>query len=303
MSGGPQSEHKKGQGGPRVNTQNRTPLYHQIYLILRAKILDGEYGPEEYLPGEREIEQLFSVSRITAVRALNELAAAGLVVRERGRGTRVMFVGQGIVSRGPYGEGAEDDIRRGTPREVLAAIHNEGKASVTVYNFEYVIPPGTVARALQLEKDLVVQFAERVWRHGKVPFSYLRTWVPEAIGRLWTKRDLQNFPMGDLLDKSGIKIGMVQERVSATLADLLLSERLEVDVGSPVLRIQRTALDVKKRPIEHVLGFYPPERYQYEVTLPRSQRRAGADFLPGGSKPSPRPSAGRRDRPPPRKTD
>ena len=67
----------KPQVGARLSTQNRTPLYHQIYLILRSKILDGEYGPGEYLPGERDIEQLFDVSRITAVRALN---AAGLKV-------------------------------------------------------------------------------------------------------------------------------------------------------------------------------------------------------------------------------
>lgn len=262
----------------RLNPQNRTPLYHQIYLILRSKILDGEYGPGEYLPGERDIEQLFDVSRITAVRSLNELAAAGLVVRERGRGTRVMFVGRGIVSRGPYGENAEDHVRRGTPREVLTAIHNEGNASVTVYTFEYVAPARSVAQALELGKDAVVQYAERVWRHGKVPFSYLRTWVPEDVGRLWTKRDLQTSPMANLLEKNGIEIALVQERVTATLADSLLSERLEIDMGLPILKIQRTAMDAKHRPIEHVVGFYPPERYQYEVTLPRTQRDVGPSF-------------------------
>ena len=266
------------QVGVRLSTQNRTPLYHQIYLILRSKILDGEYKPGEYLPGERDIERLFNVSRITAVRSLNELAAAGLVVRERGRGTRVMFVGQGIVSRGPYGEQVEDDVRRGSPREVLTAMHKEGKASVVVYNFEYVTPTATVARALNLESNAVVQYAERVWRNSKVPFSYLRTWVPEDVGRYWTKRDLQSTPMGDLLEKTGIKIGLVQERVMATLADSLLSERLEIEVGSPILKIQRTAMDVNQRPVEHVVGFYPPERYQYEVTLPRSQRDVGPVF-------------------------
>ncbi|WP_373019000.1 GntR family transcriptional regulator [Muriicola sp.] len=70
----------------------RTPLYHQIYLILRDEILNGRYGKDALLPGEQELGKIFGVSRITAKRALDELAVAGLVVRERGRGTRVRFV-------------------------------------------------------------------------------------------------------------------------------------------------------------------------------------------------------------------
>jgi GntR family transcriptional regulator len=49
-----------------------------------------------------------------------------------------------------------------------------------------------------------------------------------------------------------------------------LSQRLEVSVGSPILKIKRVAFDANNRPVEFVTGFYPPDRYQYEVTLPRS---------------------------------
>jgi GntR family transcriptional regulator len=78
--------------GFRVDERLPTPLYHQIYLILRSKILDGTYGRDDRLPGEQEIVRQFGVSRITAKRALDELAAAGLAVRERGRGTKVRYI-------------------------------------------------------------------------------------------------------------------------------------------------------------------------------------------------------------------
>ena len=74
---------------PLVDDQLRTPLYHQIYLVLRDKIVDGVFGANDIVPGEQEVVRQFGVSRITAKRALDELAASGLVVRERGRGTRV----------------------------------------------------------------------------------------------------------------------------------------------------------------------------------------------------------------------
>ena len=72
-----------------------TPLYHQIYLLLREKIRSGIVAANATLPGEQELARAFNVSRITVKRALNELASDHLVTRHRGRGTIVS--GQGAV--------------------------------------------------------------------------------------------------------------------------------------------------------------------------------------------------------------
>ncbi|MEJ0024045.1 MAG: UTRA domain-containing protein [Alphaproteobacteria bacterium] len=101
------------------------------------------------------------------------------------------------------------------------------------------------------------------------PFSYLLTYVPEDIGRLWSQANLEKEPLQRLCAKHGIVITLVQEQVTATLADMLLSQRLEVAAGSPILKIRRVAYDAAGRAIEHMTGFYPPDRYHYEVTLPR----------------------------------
>jgi DNA-binding transcriptional regulator YhcF (GntR family) len=66
-----------------------TPLYHQIYLVLRERIRSGEIAAGETLPGEQELARALKVSRITVKRALNELAGDRLVSRHRGRGTIV----------------------------------------------------------------------------------------------------------------------------------------------------------------------------------------------------------------------
>ncbi|MBL8549262.1 MAG: GntR family transcriptional regulator [Hyphomonadaceae bacterium] len=245
--------------------QNRSPLYHQIYLILRSRILDGEYGPGDYLPGERDLEALFQVSRITAVRALNELAGEGLVVRERGRGTRVQFVARGIVARGPV----EPGFPGGGLRDGGEKVSSQIWADVTVHEFNYLKANRTVAEALKLAEGDLVQYAARSWRFESRPFNFVLTYVPEDIGRLWSKKEMETYPLGTLFEKHGVRINLVQEQVTATLADMLLSQRLEVSAGSPILKIKRIAFDAAGRPIEFVTGFYPPDRYQYEVTLPR----------------------------------
>jgi GntR family transcriptional regulator len=252
------------------NSQNRTPLYHQIFLILRSKIFDGEYRPGAILPGERELVEMFGVSRITAVRALNELAIAGLVVRERGRGTRVQFVGSGTVSRGPLG-GADlsgPPITTGASQSSFDHLRDTSESEVTVHEFEYIAATSPIAGALQLPPGKPVQYAVRVWRFDGVPFNHITTYVPEDIGRHWTRRDLERKPLTDLLKQHGVTFGVVHERVNATLADMTLAERLQVSVGSPLLKIMRTTSDNEGRPVEYMIGFYPPERYQYDVTLP-----------------------------------
>src|SRR6185436_2135279 len=84
-----------------VDENDRTPLYHRIFMILRSKIIAGDFSEASYLPSENELAKMYGVSRITTIRALNELAAQGLVSRERGRGTRVRLVESGTIVRGP----------------------------------------------------------------------------------------------------------------------------------------------------------------------------------------------------------
>ncbi|MEM6284224.1 MAG: GntR family transcriptional regulator [Chloroflexota bacterium] len=73
----------------RVNRHSSIPLYEQIKNILRDQIVNGTLAQGELMPTEHELCALFGVSRITVVRALNELATAGFVVRVQGKGTTV----------------------------------------------------------------------------------------------------------------------------------------------------------------------------------------------------------------------
>ncbi|MET0236644.1 MAG: LacI family DNA-binding transcriptional regulator [Kibdelosporangium sp.] len=70
-------------------TGDRPPLYQQVKRELLAAIAAGEYSPGRPFVTQREICERFGVSHATAVRALNELAAEGHVVRRRGQGTFV----------------------------------------------------------------------------------------------------------------------------------------------------------------------------------------------------------------------
>jgi len=72
-----------------TETESPLPLYHRLYIILKEQIKNGIFAPGTTLPSEADLTQQYGVSRITAKRALDELALEGLVQRSRGKGTIV----------------------------------------------------------------------------------------------------------------------------------------------------------------------------------------------------------------------
>ena len=66
-------------------------LYEEIANVLRQRIFEGTYEPGSMVATEDEICKIFGVSRITAKRALNNLAAEGLIRRVRSKGSFVNY--------------------------------------------------------------------------------------------------------------------------------------------------------------------------------------------------------------------
>ncbi|MCG8593674.1 MAG: GntR family transcriptional regulator [Kiloniellales bacterium] len=251
-----------------VDRRLRAPLYHQIYLILRQKICDGAYGFGALLPGEQELSRDFNVSRITAKRALDELADAGLVVRQRGRGTSVSFRAPSPPVRSSVDGLLENLLMMGL------------KTEVRLLGFGYVAASEEIARALGCQAGAAVQRAVRVRSLEDRPLSYLTTHVPEAIGRAYDEGDLARTPLLALLERGGIKVGSAEQVITATLADTTVAPLLEVEIGAPLLQVTRIVADEAQRPVEHLAALYPPERYQYRMVLSRVQSESEKRWSP-----------------------
>lgn len=245
-----------------VDPQLPTPLYHQIYVLLREQILNGIYGAEALVPTEQELGERFGVSRITAKRALDELAAEGLVVRRRGRGTSVA----GPLPTRPYNANLSGLL------ENLLMLGL--KTRVAIIEFDYVIAPEDVRAALNLAADAEVQRVVRVRSIDGAPLSYTTSYVPASIGRAYGRRDLESTPLLALLERAGCLIGSADQTIGAALADTVTAPRLDVRVGSPLLSITRTVFDQNGRPVEYINILYRPDRYQYRMKLTRVQGSA-----------------------------
>ncbi len=71
----------------------RTPLYEQVILYLKHLISENKDNPSYKLPSEHNLMQMFNVSRITVIKALDSLEKDGIIRRIHGKGS---FINEGI---------------------------------------------------------------------------------------------------------------------------------------------------------------------------------------------------------------
>lgn len=233
------------------------PKYHQVYLVLRERLADGAFA--DGLPSEPRLAGEFGVARVTVRRALEALAAEGLIERTPGRGT--------VPVRGA----AADANAESAPLEgLLENIVTMGRAtSVRVLELETGPAPDAVARALELEPGTPVQKAVRVRATRDGPVSHITTWVPARLAGRFGRRELARKPILVLLEEAGVRIGRATQTISARLADTLVAAELELSVGSALLAVHRLVRDADGRPVQWLHGLYRPDRYRYEMELSR----------------------------------
>jgi len=254
---------------PNLETETGVPLYQQIFVLLRNQIEAGDLAPGARVMGEVDLCDAFKVSRITARRALNELARQGLVERARGRGTIV------APRRAP-------DPMRATFDGLLENIGHIGRTT-TVRVLHRGTEPAMqeVAAQLQLAPGTPVLHALRVREIAGQGMSYLATWVPSDIAALIEGQDMSATPLLLLLEEAGVPVASATQTITATLADAAAAGALGVPAGSPLIDVRRTVSDANDRPVEFIKILYRPELYQFHMSMRRVTGKEGRTWHTG----------------------
>jgi len=248
------------------------PLYHRLYVILRERIVNGDYTSGHVLPSEADLMSSFGVSRITVKRALDDLAKDGLVERSRGRGTTVTAAAASLRVGGPISASIDG---------LMSSLSAIGQGtSVEIESFGYQPANPYVAEKLGIESGTIVQRASRVRHLNGTPFSHSTSYVLESIGRSYTAEDMVEKPLIDLLRRS-VTISQVQQAITCTLADTASAGLLKVSVGSPLLKMRRIFIDTDGRPVDYAEILYTPERFEYRMTWTRNAKNQLEVNTPG----------------------
>jgi GntR family transcriptional regulator len=213
------------------------PLYAKVRETLLDRIKSGVWSPGQLIPNEFDIAAELKVSQGTARKALDTLAADGLVVRRQGKGTYVV---------------------EHTPANMLFRFfHVYDAAGRQVLPDSPSVRPRVVAassvqaNALGLAADTPVIQIDRVRTRDGKPFSIEMIALPEAMFPGLSQAESVPNTLYDLFQKSyGILVARADDKLAAVIASAREAELLGLTVGAPLLRIERVTYDLAGTPVE-----------------------------------------------------
>ncbi len=239
------------------------PKYHQIYLVLREQLREGQFAAG--LPPEMVLSKQFGAGRVTVRRALEQLASEGLIIRQAGRGTRpAPHPDTAPASAGQEAGAAKSSSLAGLLEKIVSM---SLRTTVKVLEWRTISAPPDVAQALQIPVGAKVKKGVRRRSLAEGPLSHITTYVPEDLASRISRADLARKPILRLLEESGVELGRAHQTVSARQADAAVAAELDVAVGTALLAVRRLVFDAHERPVQWLHGLYRPDRYEYQMDI------------------------------------
>jgi GntR family transcriptional regulator len=250
--------------------QTPIPLYYQLETVLRKKIFSGYLKAGDFLPSEEELSREYGISRITVRQALANLERDGLVLRRRGKGTSVQQRPAGFEPL-RFSGFIEDLIDIGVRTETRVLDFSKSVASKEVAGFLGLPLPAEVIRI------------ERLRMVEGDPFAFIVEFLPVPLGERIEPDDLTVKPLLSILE-DGLKVRPAEadQSIAADSADTRVAGLLNIKVGDPVLKVERTHFDSAHKPIFHASILYRADKYHITVHLERRYSEEGARWAPYG---------------------
>lgn len=230
------------------------------YYIVKKKILEmieqEEVQPNGMVPSERELMNMFGISRITAKKAIDDLVREGYLYRIQGKGTFIKndMLNQDLVS---ITSCTEDIIKMGmTPSKQLLAE-------------EIIISDQVRMRKLQLCNGDRILMVKRVYFADDEPLNLTTTYLPCKLFP-----GIENYDFGKesiyqvLESKYNTRITKATRTIEAVLAVDEVSEILKIDQGEPILLFRAVTLGIvngKEVPIETFKSYYRTDKLKFYI--------------------------------------
>lgn len=244
---------------PETPVDPTTPRYQQLKAHIVASIQAGELRPRDRVPSEQDLVRRFGVSRMTANRALRELASAGVVVRQSGVGTFVADVQ--ASSHALKVRNIADEIReRGHAHS--ARVVKLGKASAT---------PEVAAR-LGLRPGATVFHSQIVHFENDLPIQAEDRYVSPQAAPDYLRQDFSRTTPNEYLSKVA-PLQTVEHVIRAETAARRIRTMLRMTAGEPCLVIHRRTWS-GDRPVSVADLYHPGRRYELTAgAAPAETRR------------------------------
>lgn len=232
----------------RIDRESPLPLWAQIESDLRARLSANEFS--EGVPPEEDLASAYGVSRHTIREALRRLTSAGLIERQRGRGTAVAAP-------------ASLEQRVGTFYSLAQSIEARGLSERSVVTVRERATHDEAAAQLALPEGTPLIHIARIRYAGDEALALDESWLPYEAARVVVDEEFEQGSLYQFLaENAGLRLSGGRERISAVTADTEQAATLELPEGVALFRIDRLTY-AGEQPIEWRVSLVRGDRFAF----------------------------------------
>lgn len=234
----------------KLDEGSLTPLYQQVMGEIRKGIEDGSYNTGDKIPSEVELSEMYSVSRITVRRAVEELVGEGILTKKQGKGTYV----------------TKHKVQRKITQESMVQSFSE------MCQVNGLTPGAHVVERDVVSGDKISQdyqgvspedrfvYIRRVRTADGLPIMLETNYYPYDRFEFLLETDLEDVSLFEVIERVfGFKPGDSSPTlVQITLATADIAHDLSINVGEPLFQLDTYLTDDRGEPLfyehQYVVG-------------------------------------------------
>jgi GntR family transcriptional regulator len=220
------------------------PLWAQLEQELRRRMELGHFG--ERFPTDRELMEIYEVSRHTARHAIGQLGADGIVRRARGVGTS--------IDRRTF------ERSLGSLYSLFQVVEESGVQQRSEVRALRLVRDPDAAEQLGLEPDTELVYLDRIRFAGSEPLALDRVWLPADIASPLLDADFTHTSLYNELERAfGNRPNEGWERIVPAIPTAQERQLLQLDDGEAVFELER-------------IGTYNGKPVEWRITTIRGDR-------------------------------
>jgi GntR family transcriptional regulator len=242
-----------------IDPANPIPKYLQISAWIKDLIQSGRYERGATLPSEVELARICQVNRNTLRQAVSELTAAGILRKERGRGTFVCAeTPRAIKHKLKSISSFSDDLRELGIREKTRIIKKGAEEAKEEVARQLIISPNSRVVALR-----------RLRTGDNVPFIYEESFLPYSAFKDILDMDLTGSMYQIMNERFNVTLARSDQTIRAVNLKGRIASYLNVPENSAAFFMESLTYDDNNIPVELLYSYYRGDKYVFAVELGR----------------------------------
>lgn len=235
-----------------IDKNSPIPVYYQLKNDLTSKIAKGVWKAGDCIASERELCEIYGVSRMTIRQAVGELVQEGILLRIKGKGTFV----------------CEQKLKQQDMMSFTEIIKKTGNELVTeVLEFSTIETPEDFEDIFTLDSLYKIKRKRIV---DKECIALETVYIPvDYCG--YIDKSMLNGSLFKILEKFGYVVDYSTSSISAVIINEELKEIFGVDQEVPMLKVISKTYDNKDKMIFLEEAIYRSDKYLLEVNISRRE--------------------------------